>query len=125
MKTAQAVEKELAFDYEQKLNMEEEGIIPDPFRLDSGWLGEEEGMKYWPVALYPDIFAFLQFHPSGLANRDLSDYKTSKAYSYYLQGWLLPLQINSISGGSKQGRVGLVVTKITQQAVALYTHESN
>ena len=68
VKTAQKVEKEVAFDYQQKLNMEEEGIIPDPFRLDSEWLNEEDGIKYWPVTLYPDIFAFLQFHPSELAN---------------------------------------------------------
>ena len=101
VKTAQEVEKEIAFDYQQKLNMEEGGIVPDPFRLDSEWLNEEDGINYWSVTLYPDIFAFLQCHPSELANKDLSDYKTSKAYSYYAQGWLLPLQFNNISGGSK------------------------
>ena len=53
VKTAEEVEKEVAFDYRQKLNMEEEGIIPDQFRLDSGWLNEEDGMKYCPVTLYP------------------------------------------------------------------------
>ena len=101
VKTAEEVEKEVSFDYKQKLNIGEEGGIPDLFHLDSEWLSEAEGIQYWSMTLYPDIFAFLQFHPSELANRDLSDYKTSKAYSYYSQGWLLPLKLNSISGESK------------------------
>ena len=63
VKTAQEVEKEIAFDYQQKLNMEEGGIIPDPFRLDSEWLNEGDGIKYWPVTLYPDIFAFFAISP--------------------------------------------------------------
>ena len=63
VKTAEEVEREVAFDYHQKLNLEAEGIIPEPFRLDSGWLSEEVGIKHWPMTLYPDIFAFLQFHP--------------------------------------------------------------
>ena len=63
VKTAEEVEKEVASDCQQKLNMEEERIIPDPFRLDSGWLNEEDGIKYWPVTLYPDIFAFCSFTP--------------------------------------------------------------
>ena len=35
VKTAEEVEKEVAFNYHQKLNLETEAIIPDPFRLDS------------------------------------------------------------------------------------------
>lgn len=53
--------------------------IPDPFKVDKGWLNEEEGIRYWPVTLYMDIFNFLAFHPNELARSDLSDYKTIKS----------------------------------------------
>ena len=32
---------------------------------------------------YPDIFNFLMLYPSKLDIKELSDYKNSKAYSYY------------------------------------------
>ena len=51
--------------------------------------------------LYPDIFNFLAFHPSELKSQDLSDYKTSKGYSYYATGWLKPLLYHPISEASK------------------------
>ena len=44
---------------------------------------------------------FLSFHPSELNNEDLSDYKRSKAYSYYITGWLNPLSYTAISDESK------------------------
>ena len=37
------------------------------------------------------------FHPSELNSEDFSDYKACKAYSYYCDGWLMPLQIHNIS----------------------------
>ena len=49
-------------------------------------------MAFWPVLSYPDILKFLMFYPSELGSKDLSDYKNSKAYSYYKSGWLQPLQ---------------------------------
>ena len=55
------------------------GEIPDPFKLLTGWIEESHGVKQWPMTLYPDIYNFLSFHPSELANEDLNDYKTSKA----------------------------------------------
>ena len=78
VKTAEEMEKEVSFDYKQKLNIDEEGGIPDPCHLDNRWLSETEGIQYWPMTLYQDIFAFLQFHPSELANRDLSDFTTAQ-----------------------------------------------
>ena len=44
---------------------------------------EDEGMVSWPMLSYPDIFNFLMFYRSELGSKDLSDYKNSKAYSYY------------------------------------------
>ena len=46
---------------------------------------------------YPDIFNFLMFYRSELGSKDLSDYKNSKAYSYYKSGWFQPLQCHNIS----------------------------
>ena len=100
VRTAEQVETDIAREYARKLVIEGESI-PDPFQLQDGWLAEEESVKFWPMTLYPDIFNFLAFHPSELASKDLSDYKTSKAYSYYLQGWLKPLSYNEISSSSK------------------------
>lgn len=101
VKTAEEVESEIANEYKAKLNFLNGDQIPDPFKLDKGWLDEEEGIRYWPVTLYMDIFNFLAFHPNELASSDLSDYKTSKAYSYFSQGWLAPLHFNNINGNSK------------------------
>ena len=80
VKTAEEVEMEMATSYQDKVKLEDGVILPDPFKLENGWLKEEEGIKLWPLTLYPDIFNFLAFHPSELASKDLSDYKTSKAY---------------------------------------------
>ena len=55
-------------------------------------------MTFWPMLSYPDIFNFLVFYPSELGSKDLSDYKNSKAYSYYKSGWLQPLQYHNLSG---------------------------
>ena len=39
------------------------------------------------MTLYPEIFAFLQFHLGELANRDLSDYKTVHLHNmHYING---------------------------------------
>ena len=59
---------------------------------------EDEGMEFWPMLSYPVIFNFLIFYPSELGSKDLSDYKNSKAYSYYKSGWLQPLQYHNLSG---------------------------
>ena len=100
VKTAEEVEMEMATSYQDKLKLEDGVILPDPFKLENGWL-KEEGIKFWPLRLYPDIFNFLAFHPSELASKDLSDYKTSKAYSYHSQGWVSTLDFHNISGNSK------------------------
>ncbi len=100
-KTAEEVETEIASEYQQKLLIEDGVLIPDPLTVQDGWLSEDMGIKFWPLTLYPDIFNFLAFHPNELASSDLSDYKTSKAYNYYSQGWLSPLHFHNIEGDSK------------------------
>ena len=49
---------------------------------------KNEGMAFWLVLSYPDMSNFLMFYFFELASKNLSDYKYSKAYSYYKSGWL-------------------------------------
>ena len=99
--TAQHVEEQLKIEFKERLKID--GItLPDPYLLLEGWLSEEEGgLTSWPMVLYPDIFNYLAFYPSELGSKDLSDYKQSKAYSYFKTGWLKGLKYNSISPESK------------------------
>ena len=100
VRSAEEVQMEINREYKEKLNVGHIEITV-PLRLTEGWFDEQSAGKYWPMTLYPDIFNFLKFHPSELASDDLSDYKTSKAYSYYAQGWLSPLEFHNICGSSK------------------------
>ena len=95
-KSAVEIEADLKQEYIKKLDIDGYGI-PDPFSLEEGWLEEEEGRYLWPMVLSTDIFIFLVFHPSELKSDDFSDYKACKAYSYYCDGWLMPLQCYNIS----------------------------
>ena len=62
--------------------------IPDRFKIPHGWMEEDERMVFWPMLSYSDLFNFLMFYRSELGSKDLSDYKNSKAFSYYKSGWL-------------------------------------
>ena len=58
VKTAVEVEEDLKKGYEKKLRVDGR-LIPDPFKILHGWLEEDEGMAFWPMLLYPDIFNYL------------------------------------------------------------------
>ena len=60
--------------------------------IPNGWMEEDEGMAFWLMLSYPDLFNFLMFCPSELGSKELSDYKNSKAYSYSKSGWLQPFR---------------------------------
>lgn len=97
IKTAAEVEHQLSIEYKTKLKID--GLaIPDPYKIPHGWLNEDEGMSFWPMLMYPDIFNYLMFYPAELGSKDLNDYKNSKAYSYYKSGWLKPLLYHELSG---------------------------
>ncbi len=107
VQTAEEVEAAVK-QYSSKLNIfisDEVGsqVVPDPLKLTEGWISEEEGVKLWPNTKYPDVCNFLAFHPSELSSKDLSDYKKSKGYSYYEEGWLKPLYFHAISDTSQLG----------------------
>ena len=101
VKTAEEVQQEIAKEYQKKLVIGAEETIPDPTTVKEGWIDEQAGVMFWPTTLYPDIFDFLAFHPNELASSDLSDYKQSKAYSYYAQGWLYPLEYHDVDNNCR------------------------
>ena len=100
LRTAEEVQADIATEFQAKL-MVDDTSLPDPSALVEGWLNETCGVKFWLVTLYPEIFYFFAFHPNELANSDLSEYKTSKRYSYYCQGWLSPLRFHKINERSE------------------------
>lgn len=100
VKTAAQVEEQLNEEYVSKL-LVEDGVIPDPMDITSGWLAEEDGVSFWPMITYGNIFNYLTFTPSTLGSDDLNDYKTSKAYSYFTNGWLGPIMYHPIDEDSK------------------------
>ena len=85
VKIAVEIEAVLKSEDSNKLVVDDRKI-PDPFKIPHGWQTEEEGMVFWSMILYPDIFSYLAFNPSELASNDLSDYKNCKTYSYYISG---------------------------------------
>ena len=66
VQTAEEVEAILGKQYSRKVNIfvsDDFGnhVIPDPLKLDEGWICEKEMVKDWPSTLYPDIFHFQAF----------------------------------------------------------------
>ena len=95
--SAVEVEEQLRDEHSDKLKID--GLqIPDPNKIPHGWMKESEGIIFWPMLLYPDIFHWLMFFPSELGSEDLSDYKNCKAYSYFKNGWLGELEYPNLSG---------------------------
>ena len=47
-KTAQEVEAQLKEEYSKKLELEK-CILPDPFKLETGWMREEDRIAYWRI----------------------------------------------------------------------------
>ena len=98
MKIAVEVQEDLKKEYGKKLRVDGR-LFPDPFKIPHGWLEEDERMAFWPMLLYRDIFNYLIFYPTQLGSTNLSDYKNSKAYSYYKPGWLQqPLYFHKLTG---------------------------
>ena len=97
VKTAVEVETVLQYEYSKKLVADGRKIYLDPFRSRShGWQTKEEGMVFWPIIPYCDIFSCFVFNPSELGSNDLSDYKNCY-FSYYMSGWLQPLMYHKLN----------------------------
>ena len=93
------VEDDLRKSYEKKLIIDGK-TIPDPRKIPGGWTEENEGITFWPMVTSMGICTKLMFFPSELSSEDLSDYKECKAYSYFKNGWLQPLQYHNLSGST-------------------------
>ena len=63
IKTSVEVEADLKTEYLAKLQIDDRNI-PDPFKIPDGWMNQDEGLKFWPMLIYPDIFNNLMFFPS-------------------------------------------------------------
>ena len=66
VKTAQEVEAQLKEEYSKKLELEN-CTLSDPFRLEAGWMKEEDGIAYWPIKPIMYILNFL------MINSDITD----------------------------------------------------
>ena len=56
VKTAVEIESDLINGYKNKLKIDDLPI-PDLFKTPHGWMEEDEGMVFWSLLSYPDIFA--------------------------------------------------------------------
>ena len=66
-------------DYKKRLQVGP-SVLPDPFSLDEGWLGESERVN-WPSLYFCDIAEFLKMTtPKELYHRLCNEYKQGKAY---------------------------------------------
>ena len=79
MKTAEEVEHELSQEYISKLTIDNIQI-PDPFKLETDWETEEDGIKNWP---HVSTFYIIKFLMIDNNIEDLNDYKKFKSYSYF------------------------------------------
>ena len=96
-KTAVEVEAVLKNEKSKKWVVDDRKI-PDQFKIPHGWQSEEEGMVFWPMIFYPDIFSYVVFNPIELGSNDVSDYKNCKAYSCSMSGWLQLLMYHNLTG---------------------------
>ena len=69
-KTAVEIESDLITEYKNKLKIND-FPIPDLFKIPHGWMEEDEGMAFWPMLSYPNIFTFLMFYPCELGVNNL------------------------------------------------------
>ena len=82
-------------DYQEILHLANGIIIPDPFKIKNGWIGEREGMKMWPHICILDIVDhFREQHIN--TEKLLSEYKSGKAYDYFKTDWLKEIFFNSM-----------------------------
>ena len=65
VKSAVEIRKELNSEHTSKLKLDDV-TTPDPYSISEGWVDEKDGIKFWAIVLYPDIFNYLMFFPSEL-----------------------------------------------------------
>ena len=93
VKNAEEIQEEIKNEYQHKLLFEGESF-PDPMKLVDGWVNKEGGVSLWPQIPMVYIIKFLMLDNDA---EDLSDYKSSKAYSYCKRGWFGEIFYHPIS----------------------------
>ena len=84
-------------DYQDILKLSNNITIPDPLKVNDGWIGEEnEGMKHWPPVSIVDIMDHLREQNID-SEKMLSEYKAGKAYDYFKSEWLKQIFYNSLN----------------------------
>ena len=68
-----------------------------------GWLGEENGMKFWPHVYLTDITHFYRdvINKKDLIQRTECEYKQGKAYWYFTNNFVQQVFVNNVSDDSK------------------------
>ncbi|XP_070562483.1 uncharacterized protein [Ptychodera flava] len=105
-KTASEIATEIDKSVQSLLSLpESDSVVPDPMKLNDGWIGETEGMKQWPPIFLSDITMFIMAdHPGNdinLQKRLLNEYKEGKAYRLYQGGWLKEIYFHNITEESQ------------------------
>ena len=92
------LERSLLKEYQKKLVYLGENL-PDPFHLQIGWLGEENGIPHWPHLSIMDIADYFKtiFQRENIIHRIMWEYKEGKAYRYYTSEFINEIKINNIS----------------------------
>eukprot|EP00112_Aurelia_sp_Birch-Aquarium-sp1_P019786 Seg4962.2 transcript_id=Seg4962.2/GoldUCD/mRNA.D3Y31 product="hypothetical protein" protein_id=Seg4962.2/GoldUCD/D3Y31 len=72
-------------------------LLPHPDTLN-GWVDD---VSQWPDMQPSEIFIYLLETPSEFDGKALKAYKSTKAFSYYKNGWVKTCYYNSISKKSK------------------------
>ena len=75
--------------------------FPDPMELKTGWVGEENGMKFWPHFYLTDITRFYKdvINKKHLIQRIECEYKQGKVYRYFK--FVLEVFVNNVSEDTK------------------------
>ncbi|XP_064645911.1 uncharacterized protein LOC135499174 [Lineus longissimus] len=77
--------------------------IPDPLKLNDGWLSESQALRLWPPVFYSDICNYLMQNHLGekdLTKRILNEYKEGKAWRYFKKQWVKEVFFHQISADS-------------------------
>lgn len=84
-------------DYQSILHIPNGVTLPDPFKINTGWIGEEnDGMKCWPPISIVDIVDHFR-EQNANSDKVLSKYKAGKSYDYFKTEWLKEIFYNSLN----------------------------
>ena len=93
-------ERSILEEYKGKFKVDGDAI-PDPMALNTGWIGEENGVSKWPSVFYNDIANYLKILGPDFINGLAREYKLGKAYRYFADNFVREIYYLDISEKSK------------------------